>query len=109
MQDILVAPIGATARFADSLLVASTLHRTLEEVARQAGQETLQRGPRGGFCNAAGTFEQLMDCLVTALEAAECVGSVQIVIDVHASRLIPPGDGEQVSRTTGGAMGYMGN
>lgn len=83
--------------FAEKLLVASTLHRTLEEVARKAGQDLLQRGPRGGFCNGAGTFDQLMDCLVTTLDAAGCLGNVEIVIDVHASRLVPQVHAEQVS------------
>lgn len=83
--------------FADKLLVASTIHRTLEEVARNAGQETLQRGPRGGFCNGAGTFDQLMDSLVTALDAAGCLGSVEIIIDVHASRLVARESTETVS------------
>lgn len=73
----------------DSMLVSSTIHRTLEKVARDAGQELLQRGPRGGFCNCSGTFEQLMDCLVVALESSGCTGSVELVVDVHASRLVP--------------------
>lgn len=73
----------------DRLVVASTIHRTLEAVARDAGQEILQRGPRGGFCNGAGTFEQLMDCLVTSLDTTGYLGSVELVVDVHASRLVP--------------------
>lgn len=76
--------------------MASTAHRTLDAAARDAGQEILQRGPRGGFCNGAGTFEHLVDCLVASLDAAGCLSSVELVVDVHASRLVPPSaDGEQ--------------
>lgn len=88
-QDIFVVPTGDMVTLSDQLLVASTVHRTLEDAARNAGQELLQRGPRGGFCNGAGTFEHLMDCLVASLERAELLGSVEFVIDVHASRLVP--------------------
>lgn len=67
----------------------STVHRTLEVTARDAGQELLQRGPRGGFCNGAGTFEHLMDCLVTSLEKSGFSDCVELIIDVHASKLVP--------------------
>lgn len=77
----------------DRLALASKIHRTIEAAARDAGQEILQRGPRGGFCNGAGTFEHLMDCLVSSLDAAGYTGSVELVVDVHASRLVPPSAG----------------
>lgn len=82
-------PTGDMVTLSDQLLVASTVHRTLEDAARNAGQEVLQRGPRGGFCNGAGTFEHLMDCLVASLETAGFLGSFEFVIDIHASRLVP--------------------
>lgn len=98
-KDIFVLPAGDMVSLSDRLVVASTIHRTLEAAARDAGQEVLQRGPRGGFCNGAGTFEHLMDCLVTSLDTAGYLGSVELVVDVHASRLVPPsiaeGDGVQ--------------
>lgn len=84
-----MVPTGDMVTFSDRILVASTVHRTLEVVARDAGQELLQRGPRGGFCNGAGTFEHLMGCLVTSLDNAGFLGSVEIVVDVHASKLVP--------------------
>lgn len=87
-------PAGDTVTLSDRLVVASTIHRTLEAAARDAGQEILQRGPRGGFCNGAGTFEHLMDCLVTSIETAGYLGSVELVVDVHASRLVPPSTAE---------------
>lgn len=68
----------------------------MEAAARNAGQEILRRGPRGGFCNGAGTFEHLVDCLIASLDAAGCLASVELVVDVHASRLVPPSaEGEQ--------------
>lgn len=89
-QDIFIVPTGDMATLSDQLMVASMLHRSLKEAARNAGQEILQPGPRGGFCNGAGTFEHLMDCLVASIKTADLLGSVEFVIDVHASRLIPP-------------------
>lgn len=83
-------PTGDSSTLSERLAVASKAHRTLETAARDAGQEILQRGPRGGFCNGAGTFEHLVDCLVASLDAAGCLASVELVIDVHASRLVPP-------------------
>lgn len=95
-QNIFVVPTGDTATLSERLAVASTAHRTLEAAARDAGQEILQRGPRGGFCNGAGTFEHLVDCLVASLDAAGCLASVELVIDVHASKLVPPSaEGEE--------------
>lgn len=95
-QNVFVVPTGDTTTLSERLVVASTVHRTLEAAARDAGQETLQRGPRGGFCNGAGTFEHLVDCLVASLDAAGCLASVELVVDVHASRLVPPSaEGEE--------------
>lgn len=88
-------PTGDMVTLSDRLLLVSTVHRTLEAAARDAGQEKLQRGPRGGFCNGAGTFEQLMDCLMKSFETAELLGRVEIVVDVHASKLVPPTNGDQ--------------
>lgn len=85
-----MVPSGDIGTLSERLAVASMVHRTLGAAARDAGQEVLQRGPRGGFCNGAGTFEHLVDCLVAALDAAGCLASVELVVDVHASRLIPP-------------------
>lgn len=89
-QNIFIVPTGDAATLSERLAVASAAHRTLEAAARDAGQEILQRGPRGGFCNGAGTFEHLVDCLVASLDAAGCLAGVELVVDVHASRLVPP-------------------
>lgn len=93
-QDIFVVPAGDAATLSDRLALASKIHRTIEAAARDAGQEILQRGPRGGFCNGAGTFEHLMDCLVSSIEAAGYTENVEVVVDVHASRLVPPSSAE---------------
>ncbi|CAM9152168.1 unnamed protein product [Hapterophycus canaliculatus] len=90
VQNVFVLPTGDVGTLSDRLAVAGTVHRTLEVNARDAGQETLQRGPRGGFCNGAGTFEHLMDCLVASIDSAGYQGRVEIVVDVHASKLVPP-------------------
>ncbi|CAM9795589.1 unnamed protein product [Scytosiphon promiscuus] len=97
VQNIFVVPGGDTVTLSGRLAVARTVHRTIEAAARDAGQETLQRGPRGGFCNGAGTFEHLMDCLVASLDAAGYRESAEIVVDVHASRLVAPSAGGEVS------------
>ena len=82
-------------------------HRNLEIAARDAGQEILVRGPRGGFCNGAGTFEQLMDCLVASLDAAGSLANVELLIDVHASRLVPPSaQGEESNQDEDRSTGY---
>lgn len=99
-------PTGDISTVSDKLLVASTVHRTLQVAARDAGQELLQRGPRGGFCNGAGTFEQLMDCLMAALDAAGFLESVKLVVDVHASRLVPPAQGSEVGGEQGRLTSY---
>lgn len=70
--------------------MASTVYRTLEIAARDAGQELLHRGPRGGFCYNSGTFEELMSCLVVSLETTGILRNVDIIVDVHASRLVLP-------------------
>lgn len=105
LKNVFVVPTGDVTTLSDRLAVASTVHRTLEIAARDAGQETLQRGPRGGFCNGAGTFEHLMDCLVASIDTAGYGGRVEIVVDVHASKLVPPSAGGEAAegeqRTTG--------
>lgn len=101
-----MVPTGDMATFSNRILVASTVHRTLEVVAREAGQELLQRGPRGGFCNGAGTFEYLMGCLVTSLDNGGFLGSVEIVVDVHASKLVPAVGEDEAPSDTGNPVSY---
>lgn len=74
----------------ERLLMTSTVHRTLEAAARDASQELHHRGPRGGFSNNSGTFEELMNRLVVSLETAGFLRNVDIIVDVHASRLVLP-------------------
>lgn len=83
-------PKAGVMTISERLLMTSTVHRTLEIAARDAGQEQPHRGPRGGFCNNSGTFEELMDCLVSSLETAGFLRNVDIIVDVHASRLVLP-------------------
>ncbi|CAB1114153.1 unnamed protein product [Ectocarpus sp. CCAP 1310/34] len=99
VQDIFIVPTGDLVSLSDRLAVASAVHRSLEGTARNAGQEVLQRGPRGGFCNGAGTFEHLVDCLMTSLDTVGHLGRVEFVVDVHASRLVPSSEeGEVVEK-----------
>lgn len=96
LQDIFIVPTADLVSLSDRLAAASAVHRSLKDTARNAGQEVLQRGPRGGFCNGAGTFEHLMDCLMTSLDTAGHLGRVEFVVDVQASRLVPSSEESEV-------------
>lgn len=80
-------PVGTTVP-SGQLLVASKIHRELENAARDFDQPMLQRGPRGGFCSSSGTFEQVMDTLTQVIRNLGFLGDIEIVVDVHASRLL---------------------
>lgn len=100
MQDIVLVPAGDRTKLPHSLATVSKIHRSLENVFQGAGQGSLGRGPRGGFCsfNPSVSFEQLMDCLMEAVQNFDF--SVEILVDVHASRLIAEKSDESGEPTT---------
>ncbi|CAM9156455.1 unnamed protein product [Choristocarpus tenellus] len=86
VQDILLVPIKATSTLS-CLNMFSKVHRTIAKVAQEEGQ-TLNRGPRGGFSSSNGSFDDLVECVLTAITNSGFKGQLGLAIDVHASRLV---------------------
>ncbi|CAN0061526.1 unnamed protein product [Discosporangium mesarthrocarpum] len=85
VKDVLLVPLEATA-ISGCITIFSAVHRALSRAAEVGGQRLI-RGPRGGFSCPVGSFDELVACVLSAINACGLEDQIGLAVDVHASRL----------------------
>jgi enolase len=92
-QEFMIAPTGASS-FADAMKIGTEVYHHLKSILKSKfGQDSCNVGDEGGFAPPLTTFEETLELLTQAIEAAGHTGKVKFAMDAAASEFFEEGKG----------------